>query len=271
MSTPPQQARKKERFPEIKTRPDRPLRFNKVIGIAIALIAVGLLWALAARAVNKPFLPHPLAAFTSLIRLGKTGVLEKHLSASLHRLCWALITGFFPAALLGFAAGRSKRLNAVISPFVYIMHPLPKVAFLPLIMLFLGLGNASKIFLLAFTIFSQVLLAVRDAAGRVSENCVTAVRSMGAHRAAIFIHVILPASLPDLCTALRVCLGTAIAVLFLAETFAAETGLGYLIVDAWTRVAYADMFAGILAMSMLGLVLFALVDLLERLLCPWET
>ncbi|MDR2792879.1 MAG: ABC transporter permease [Treponema sp.] len=262
--------RKKE-FLETQACTECPMRFGKPAGIAIALVVVCLLWALAAQVMNKPFLPYPTAVFAGLIRLGKNGVLGRHVSASMGRLLWALLIGFFPAAFLGLVSGRSKRLNAVISPFVYIIHPLPKSAFLPIIMLFLGLGNASKIFLLAFTIFSQVLLAARDASERVSETCITAVRSMGANRAALFVHVILPASLPGLCTALRVCIGTVIAVLFLAETFAAETGLGYLIVDAWTRVAYTEMFAGILVMSMVGLLLFGTVDLLERLLCPWET
>jgi NitT/TauT family transport system permease protein len=244
--------------------------FRKLTGIVIALVVLFLAWTLAARAVGKPFLPCPTAVFNDVIRLGKTGALGKHAVASLHRICWALLTGFFPAALLGLAAGRSKRLNAVISPFIYIVHPLPKVVFLPLIMLFLGLGDISKIFLLAFTIFSQALLAMRDVSTRVSENCVAAVRSMGANRTAVFAHVILPASLPDLCTALRVCLGAVTAVLFLSETFAAETGLGYLIVDAWTRVAYTEMFAGILTMSALGLSLFGIVDMVEHILCPWE-
>ncbi|MDR1218532.1 MAG: ABC transporter permease [Treponema sp.] len=243
---------------------------RKLTGIVIALAVLSLAWTLAARAVGKPFLPYPIAVFNAVIRLGKAGALGKHAAASLYRICWALLTGFFPAAALGLAAGRSKRLNAVISPFIYLAHPLPKVVFLPLIMLFLGLGDTSKIFLLAFTIFSQALLAMRDVSARVNENCVVAARSMGANRMAIFFHVILPASLPDLCTALRVCLGTATAVLFLAETFAAETGLGYLIVDAWTRVAYTEMFAGILTMSALGLSLFGIVDMAERILCPWE-
>lgn len=262
--------RGKDALSETKTTQEVKPPLRKLTGIAIALVVLFLGWTLAARAVGKPFLPYPMAVFNDVIRLGKTGALGKHAAASLHRIFWALLTGFFPAALLGLAAGRSKRLNAVISPFIYIVHPLPKVVFLPLIMLFLGLGDTSKIFLLAFTIFSQTLLAMRDVSARVNESYIAAVRSMGANRFALFFHVILPASLPDLCTAFRVCLGTATAVLFLAETFAAETGLGYLIVDAWTRVAYTEMFAGILTMSALGLSLFAIVDMAERILCPWK-
>jgi ABC-type nitrate/sulfonate/bicarbonate transport system permease component len=114
LSTIFQRARKKE-FPETKIRAECPPWFNKLTGIVIAFVVLCVLWALTARAVNKAFLPYPMTVFASLIRLGKTGVLGKHVSASLHRLFWALLIGFFPAALLGLASGRSKRLNAVIS------------------------------------------------------------------------------------------------------------------------------------------------------------
>jgi NitT/TauT family transport system permease protein len=137
-------------------------------------------------------------------------------------------------------------------------------------MLFLGLGEVSKIFLVGFIIFSQILVGVRDATKRINDEYITSVRSLGAGHLAMLRHVIIPAVLPDLFTSLRVSLGTAVAVLFLAETFATNTGLGYLIVDAWTRVAYAEMYAAIAALSLLGLVLFALTDALEKVCCPWE-
>jgi NitT/TauT family transport system permease protein len=179
------------------------------------------------------------------------------------------VAGCVPAAALGIAAGRFPRLDSLISPAIYLLHPLPKAAFLPVIMLFFGLGEASKIFLLGFTIFSQILVTMRDTAKQVPPELLDSVRSQGAGRAGLLRHVIIPAVLPQFFTGLRVSLGTAIAVLFLAETFASESGLGYLIVDAWTRVAYAEMYAAILALSLLGLFLFAVTDFLEKILCPW--
>jgi NitT/TauT family transport system permease protein len=240
------------------------------MGIILALIGLFCFWTLAAALVHKPLLPTPVAAIRALVRLGVAGTLWRHLGASLSRIIWALVLSFFPAAALGLAAGRSPRLNRVVSPVVYILHPLPKAAFLPVIMLFLGLGEASKVFLVGFIIFSQILVSARDAAGRIPQELVTSVRSLGAGKAALVRHVIIPAVLPDLFTGLRVCLGAAVAVLFLAETFATDTGLGYLVVDAWTRIAYAEMYAAILSLSLTGLLLFCLTDLLERLCCPWE-
>ncbi|GHU96970.1 ABC transporter permease [Spirochaetia bacterium] len=243
---------------------------KKYLGVLITLIGFTLLWALASILLHQPFLPGPLAAFAALRRLAQAGTLSRHLFASFSRILWALLTSFIPAAALGLAAGRSPRFNRIISPVIYLLHPLPKAAFLPIIMLFLGLGEVSKIFLVGFIIFSQILVGVRDAAKRINDEYIESVRSLGAGRFAMLRHVIIPAVLPDLFTSLRVSLGTAVAVLFLAETFATNTGLGYLIVDAWTRVAYAEMYAAIAALSLLGLALFALTDALEKVCCPWE-
>jgi ABC-type nitrate/sulfonate/bicarbonate transport system ATPase subunit/ABC-type nitrate/sulfonate/bicarbonate transport system permease component len=235
-----------------------------------ALLGFAGLWALAAALAGKPFLPGPAAAITAWLKLASAGTLWRHVWASLSRIGWALISAFIPAAALGLAAGRSPRLNALVSPVIYLLHPLPKAAFLPIIMLLLGLGEISKIFLVGFIIFSQILVTARDAAGRINEEFAVSVRSLGAGSEGIVREVVIPAALPDLFTGLRVSLGTAVAVLFLAETFATDTGLGYLIIDAWTRVSYPEMYAAILTLSILGLVLFIITDLLEGLFCPWE-
>ncbi|AEF82154.1 ABC transporter permease [Leadbettera azotonutricia] len=243
---------------------------KKYLGIFLSLLAFAVLWQLASILVKRPFLPGVADTIKSLIRLGMEGKLWRHLGASLSRIIWALALSSIPAVALGLAAGRSPRLNHLISPAIYLLHPLPKAAFLPIIMLFMGIGEASKIFLVGFIIFSQILVSIRDAATRVPQELLDSIRSLGAGRLTLFRQVIVPSVLPDFFTALRVSLGTAVAVLFLAETFAAESGLGYLIVDAWTRVAYAEMYAAILALSLMGLLLFVLTDLLEAIICPWR-
>jgi NitT/TauT family transport system permease protein len=243
---------------------------KKYLGIILSLLAFAVLWQLAAILVKRPFLPGVAETIKSLIRLGITGKLWRHLGMSFSRIMWALVFAGIPAVVLGLAAGRSPKFNRFVSPAIYLLHPLPKAAFLPIIMLFMGLGEASKIFLVGFIIFSQILVTIRDAATRVPPELLDSIRSFGAGKLTLYREVIFPAVLPDFFTALRISLGTAVAVLFLAETFASESGLGYLIVDAWTRVAYAEMYAAILTLSLLGLALFILTDLLEALLCPWR-
>lgn len=137
-------------------------------------------------------------------------------------------------------------------------------------MLLFGLGDASKIAVIVLIVASQVLVNARDAAKAVAEGYFESARAMGAGPAARLRHVLLPAALPALLSALRVSLGTATAVLFFAETFATEEGLGWYIMDAWARVDYPGMFAAILALSLFGLACFAAVDAAERLLCRWN-
>jgi NitT/TauT family transport system permease protein len=244
---------------------------KKHISIALALLAFCLLWQGASLLARRPFLPGPLTSAAALGRLAAEGKLARHLGASLSRIIWALVSSTIPAAVLGIAAGRSPRLNRVISPVIYLLHPLPKAAFLPVIMLIFGLGEVSKIVLVGFIIFSQTLVTLRDAARQVPEELLDSVRSLGAGKPALLRHVIIPSVLPGFFTSLRVSLGTAVAVLFLAETFASESGLGFLIVDAWTRIAYPEMYAAIMALSFLGLLLFALVDILESIFTPRQT
>jgi len=243
---------------------------RKALGVAIAAAGLMILWALASVALAKPFLPSPARAVAAFARLSMNGTMGLHAKASASRVLWALALSFVPAAALGLAAGRSRRIDAVVSPVVYILHPLPKAAFLPIILLVFGLGEASKIFLVGLIVFSQILVSARDSARRVPRQLLDSVRSLGASRLDLAIRVVVPAALPDLLTSLRVSLGTAVAVLFLAETFATDTGLGYLIVDSWSRVAYSEMYAAIMALSLLGLGLFAAVDVAEKILCPWR-
>jgi len=242
---------------------------KKYLAVILAFLAFAVLWQGISLLLRRPFLPGPAAVTTALIRLAVEGRLWRHLWASFFRIVMALAVSGIPAVALGLVAGRSERLNSFISPFIYLFHPLPKAAFLPVIMLFFGIGEVSKILLVSFIIFGQMLVNVRDAARQVSGECLEAVRSLGAGKAALLRHVVIPAVLPGFFTGFRISLGTSVAVLFIAETFASESGLGFLIVDAWTRIAYTEMYAAIMALSLLGLLLFVVTDLLESVLCPW--
>jgi taurine transport system permease protein len=245
-------------------------RRGKALGLAAAVLALIAAWAGAAALVAKPFLPSPAAAAARLVLRLADGSLALHLGASARRIGLALALAGPPAAALGLAAGRSRRLDALVSPFAYLLHPLPKIAFLPVIMLFLGLGDAAKIFLIGLIVFGQILVSARDASRAVPEALVESIRSLGAGGFDIARHVVLPSALPALLSALRVGLGTAIAVLFMAETFASESGLGWYVIDAWTRVDYPDMYAAIAALSAFGLAIYLAVDALEAFLCRWR-
>jgi NitT/TauT family transport system permease protein len=245
-------------------------RATRAASLAGALAILVALWALAAALVHKPFLPGPSASAARLAARLADGSLALHLGASARRIGIALLLAGPLATALGLASGRSRRLDALVSPFVYLLHPLPKIAFLPVIMLFLGLGDVAKVFLIALIVFGQILVSARDAARAVPEALVESMLSMRPSRCAMARHLVFPYALPALLSALRVSLGTSIAVLFMAESFASESGLGWYVIDAWTRVDYPDMYAAIVALSLFGLISYLLVDSMESWFCRWR-
>jgi NitT/TauT family transport system permease protein len=174
------------------------------------------------------------------------------------------------AVPIGLSLGLSPTANRLAAPLIYLIYPIPKIVFLPIILLLLGIGNLSKIFVISLILFFQMLVVVRDEAANLRPELVASVRSLGAGRRALFRYVYMPACLPAVLTSLRVSIGTAIAVLFFAESFATTSGLGYyIIVETWGRLDYAEMYAGVVAMSILGLALYFTVDRLQQHMCPW--
>lgn len=236
-------------------------------GAALFLLAF---WQYAAWSFNTPMLPTPQAAIRATARLLLEANLGRHLWVSTYRVVLSTLLSLLLGLPLGLIMGYERRIDWFLAPLVYITYPIPKIVFLPLILLFLGLGDRSKIFLITFIVFFQILVTTRDAVRKVSAETVSSLRSLGGNRAQVYRYVLLPASLPDVLTSLRLSMGTAIAVLFFAESFATTEGLGYFIMDSWSRAAPDEMFAGIIMMALLGVSLFIVVDLLETILCRWQ-
>ncbi|MGM0432480.1 MAG: ABC transporter permease [Spirochaetota bacterium] len=237
----------------------------------LALVFLLAAWYLLSLAVNKAFLPPPHVVLSHTISQLLAGNLSVHLLISLWRITAAMLISLVLAVPLALAAGRKKAIDNLLSPTAGLLYPIPKAALLPIIMLFLGLGDASKITLIALIIFFQLFFVVRDAAAGIDNRYIDSIRSLGAGRREIIFHVLIPSVLPGLFTALRISSGTAAAVLFLAETFASITGLGWYIIDSWARLNYLDMYAGIVCLSMVGALLFLLFDRCEQIFCSWRS
>jgi NitT/TauT family transport system permease protein len=237
--------------------------------LLLAILALLILWEIAALAIHRPILPPPIDVAKAFIN-GLRGDLLGHLQASLWRVIASTVLAVALAAPAGLVLGQSKRLNSLFSPLIYLIYPIPKVVFVPIVLLFLGLGDAPKIVIIFLILFFQVLVLVRDQAAALRPELIQSVRSLGAGRRALFRFVYLPASLPAILTALRQSVGTAVAVLYVAELYATQKGLGYYIyLNGSTLLNYPAMYAGIVAMSLLGLGLYFSVDWLEKRLCPW--
>lgn len=241
---------------------------RKAFGYVLAIIIILVSWHLIALAVGSPALPTPLASLSVLSQ--ELPALIPEFIASLWRVIASLVIGTALAVPIGLALGRSKHADAVLAPLLYLLYPIPKIVFLPVLLVLLGLGDTPKIALIAITVFFQVLVSARDAAKAVPQSLITSARSLGASRWGVYRHVIVPASLPEVFTALRIGSGTAIAILFIAESIAGTSGLGWFIVDAWGLIDYPRMFAGIIAMALLGVLIYEIVALLERALTRWR-
>lgn len=234
-----------------------------------ALVALFILWQTVAMATRQPILPPPTRVAAALAR-ELPGALGRHLAASLYRVTASIALAIATAAPLGLALGQSQRLSRIAAPFIYILTPIPKVVLVPIVLLTLGVGDLAKITIITMILFFQILILVRDAAAGLRPELLTSVRSLGAGRRALFRFVYLPASVPAILTAVRQSIGTAVAVLYVAELVATRYGLGYYIyVQGSTLFNYPRMYAGVVAMSALGLALTYAVDTAERRLCAW--
>jgi len=235
-----------------------------------AAIVILIIWQLASLIVNEPILPGPLPVILAFVEELR-GDLAEHFLVSAWRVLASVLLAVALAAPAGIILGQSERLNRLISPIVYLLYPIPKVVFVPIILLLLGIGDFPKIVIIFLILFFQILVLVRDSAASIEPKTLLSVRSLGAGRRALFRYVYFPASLPAILTALRQSVGTAVAVLYIAELFATQRGLGYYIyLNGNTLFNYPAMYAGVVAMSLLGLGLYFTVDRLEHGLCPWK-
>ncbi|WP_322806047.1 ABC transporter permease [Thermanaerothrix sp.] len=238
----------------------------------LAGLALLALWQGVAMLVHQPILPPPTEVGAVLWQEVRNGSLGGHFLASLWRVVASTLLAILTAAPVGLILGQSRRLNAFFAPVIYLLYPIPKVVFVPVVLLFLGIGDLSKIVVIYLILFFQVLVLVRDQAAGLRPELILSVRSLGAGRLALFRFVYLPASLPAILTALRQSIGTAVAVLYVAELFATQKGLGYYIyLNGSALLNYPAMYAGVVAMSVLGLGLYFLVDGLEKRWCRWQT
>lgn len=235
---------------------------------AAGFLSFILIWQLAAYAVSQKIFPAPSDVFLSLLSNPKQ--LGLHSLYSVYRLAAGVMCAIVIGLPLGLLLGYFKKAERFFSPALYIVAPIPKIALLPLIMLLFGIGNLSKIFIIFIIMVFQVIVAVRDSVKKIPEQCFMSCRAAKAGTLFIFLHIVLPASLPDLFTAVRVGLATSVSVLFFAESFGTKWGLGFYVMDMWMRLDYRQMYLGIIALGIIGLLSAVLTDKLEKRVCPWR-
>lgn len=237
--------------------------------IGIGALLVNLLWYIASVTLHINVLVNPFTVYNHLGEIIQKSM-EIHIITSLGRI----IAGVGISIILGVSTGllmsRSQLADKLLGSFVYFTYPIPKLALLPVVMLLAGIGDATKIIMIVLIIIFQIIISTRDAANNIPQENYQILTSLGAGKWITMKNVTIPAILPDLFTTLRIATGTAISVLFVTETYGTDQGMGYFIVDAWMRINYIEMYAGIIILSLMGFFLFLLIDVLDATLCRWK-
>lgn len=246
------------------------MKESKALYTLLATLSLLLLWSLAAFLINKPFLPSPVASIKGFFYLINEKNLLWHLMISLFRIFSSGALSLILALPLGLLMGLYEKADKMIMPYISILYPLPKIVFLPIFIVLLGLGNAPKILIITLIIFFQILVVVRDSVKKIPSDYFTSFYTLSQSKWQLVKHVILPSIRGDIATSLRITIGSAIAVLFFAETFVSYNGLGYLILDQMEARDYETMYGAIIAMSLLGVSLYSLLEKLEKHYNKWQ-
>jgi ABC-type nitrate/sulfonate/bicarbonate transport system permease component len=244
----------------------------RLVILAGAIAVWGVLTAVNARVevVNPVLLPTPGQVGAVAVDLARSGELGRHVVTSL----WRVAQGFGLAALAALALGLLVAfcvpLRLMLEPVIEFVRPIPPLAFLPMFLVWFGLGEASKIAFIGYTTFFPMFVAIAASVLRVDVVLLRAAASLGASRGALVRRVVLPASLPGIVTALRVGFGLALFVIVGAEFMGADAGLGHLIMEGRTFFNPPQIVMGALLLGLLGSVVNTLLLTAERRLLRWR-
>ncbi|NLK06168.1 MAG: ABC transporter permease [Spirochaetales bacterium] len=231
-------------------------------------LVVLLFWYALALLVSGPIIPYPHVVFAHLLKAILSANIYLHLLFSLYRILTGTMLALLVAIPAGLAIGRVKRLDRVLSPTLYLLYPLPKIAFLPVFMVLFGIGDLSKIILIAVIIFFPATLTIRDGVKEMPFQYLELAQAYHLTSRQVLTDIIWPSILPRIFSSLRITVGISLSVLFVSETYAATYGLGYTIMNNWVMANYVGMYAGIVLLSLLGLLLYIVIDKVEQLVIP---
>lgn len=255
--------------------PDKKERnVRRIITIATIIVIFFIWWLITSmRLVNTRIVPGPSAvwrAFLEILERGyKNHSLFAHLGASLSRLLAAFFGAVVIGVPLGMLSGFHPRIGAVFEPIVEFFRPLPPLAYYVLLVLWLGLGNESKIVLLLFACLPPIFVACAAATRRVPEDYLFSARSLGASGSQLFFHIIFFYCLPDTLTGMRTAFGVGYTTLISAEMVAALSGIGWMVLDAQRNMRNDVIFVGIFIMGFTGILIDFLLRRLEKKIVPW--
>lgn len=242
-------------------------RLLPVLVIGGVLVA----WEVSARVgLVKPLLfPAPSRIGRSLLTMLQSGDLLTHSRATLTRLLLGLIVGGVPGLVLGLLMGQWRRLAAVLDPLIAALHPIPKIAVFPLIMVFFGVGEGSKIVIAAFGAFFPILLNTIAGVRQINPVLLQVAQNYRASRWQLFTRVILPGSLPSVLTGVLLALNLTLLLTVAVEMVVSREGLGSVIWFAWQTMRTEEMYVSLVVLMVLGLLFSRGLRWLSGRLVPW--
>jgi NitT/TauT family transport system permease protein len=247
-----------------------PRRYLLIAAGSFAL-CMAVWWSVTAMAWIDPlFLPGPGAVWTRLFGWAMTRDLANDVGISLYRVSAGFLLSAAAALPLGLAIGAYQPLRACFEPLLEFARYLPAVAFVPLLLLWLGIGESAKIGVIFIGTFFQMVIMICEDVARVPMPQIEAARTMGATDAEVVFRVLLRSALPSMVDTLRITLGWAWTYLVVAELVAADSGLGYAILKAQRFLQTDRMFVGILLIGIIGLACDQVLRGVHRALFPWS-
>ena len=245
------------------------------ISLLTALVLFGI-WLLVTEMgwVRPLFLPSPVAVWDKFVIAMTEGVsnstLTQHTLASLGRVLGAFFLALATAVPIGILMGVNRTIRGLFDPIIEFYRPLPPLAYLPLIIIWLGIGEFPKVFLIYLAIFAPMAIAARAGVRSVSTEQIHAAYAMGATRGQVIRHVILKAALPEIFTGMRIGIGVGWTTLVAAEMVAAHRGLGFMVLNAAEYLASDTVIMGIIVIGVFAFAFDLMIRYLEKTLIPWK-
>lgn len=243
-------------------------RYSSILLVLLTLA----IWELMARFgwISTLFFPPPSKILLNFITLIISGKLFPHLAITLFRLAAGCLIGGIPGLVLGLAMGWSPTIRKVFDPIIAALHPLPKIAIFPLIMIIFGLGNASKIAAIAIASFFPMLINSMAGVQQINPVYFEVTRNFGAGVWKTFTRVIIPGSLPMILTGIRLSINVALLITIAVEWVSSKTGLGVLIWFSWQTLRIEELYASLIVIGLLGFLINYGLQMLTLHLSPWK-
>ena len=249
----------------------RPVRIGWV-GPAVFVVLLALAeWGTRAGWIGELTLPRPSDVARTLWQMALSGRLWLHLAPSLSRLLVGAMIGVSTGVIVGLMIGLFSYVRAGLVPLVAAIFPIPKIALLPLFVIWFGIDEASKYALIAFGTFTPTVVATYGAVDNVDRTLIRMGQSFGLSWRSIVRKIVLPGAMPGILSGLRISLAIAVILLVAAEMLGAEHGIGALILEAGSLYDLERLFAGVTILSLLGVIISFAIGFAERRLLHWRT